>query len=307
MIMDSDSDKTSSYLIANFAVTNFFTKGEKEMKKLKALLSVFIVVVLLFSTNTLVFAYSAKDIPITSEEKIVKAYENVINYASTNNISLDLSLETFVEEFEASNFTNLTEYENTYYKIFEKPQTTVIPRFSGSSKWYYNTGTSLPKAANYSKYNLLDTVKKGDIIYESKGGFGITGHTMIVEGKYYSSKYKQYYIRVVEALNIGVARSVLDDSRVDEKNSHVLRVKGASDAIASNATDFCIGQLGKAYMIDFKKDTSPNEPDWYCSELVWAGYYNQGIDIETTGKYNEPGITPRDINNSSKVYTLKFK
>lgn len=277
------------------------------MKKLKTLLCLILVVVLLFSTNTLAFAYSAKGVSITSEEKIVKAYENVINYAAKNNIPLDLSLETFVEEFESSHVTDLTEYENTYYKIFENPQTIVAPRSSGSGKWYYNTGTLLPQAANYSKYNLLDTVKKGDIIYESKGGFGITGHTMIVEGKYYSSNYKQYYIRVVEALNVGVVRSVLDDSRVDQKDSHVLRVKGASDTIASNALDFCIGQLGKAYMIDFKKDTSPDEPDWYCSELVWSGYYKQGIDIETTGTYNEPGITPRDIYNSSKVYTVKFK
>jgi hypothetical protein len=277
------------------------------MKKLKTLLCLILVVVLLFNTNTLVFAYSAKGVSITSEEKIIKAYENVINYAAKNNIPLDLSLETFVEEFESSHVTDLTEYENTYYKIFENPQTIVAPRSSGSSKWYNNTGTLLPQAANYSKYNLLDTVKKGDIIYESKGGFGITGHTMIVEGKYYSSNYKQYYIRVVEALNEGVVRSVLDDSRVDQKDSHVLRVKGASDTIASNALDFCIGQLGKAYMIDFKKDTSPNEPDWYCSELVWSGYYKQGIDIETTGMYNEPGITPRDIYNSSKVYTVKFK
>lgn len=277
------------------------------MKKLKTLLCLILVVVMLFSTNILVFAYNEKDVSITSEERIVKAYENVINYAATNSIPLDLSLETFVEEFETSHVTDLTEYENTYYKIFKNPKTTVAPQFSGSSKWYYNTGTFLPQAANYSKYNLLDTVKKGDIIYESKGGFGITGHTMIVEGKYYSSNYKQYYIRVVEALNVGVVRSVLDDSRVDQKDSHVLRVKGAPDTIASNATDFCIGQLGKAYMIDFKKDTSPNEPDWYCSELVWSGYYRQGIDIETTGMYNEPGITPRDIYNSSKVYTVKFK
>lgn len=276
------------------------------MKKIKNILSFFLVVVLLFETNTLAFANSVKDDSISSKEKIVKAYENVIDYAYTNNIPLDLSIDTFIEEFESSNFTSLTEYENTYYKILVK-QPTIAPRSSGSNKWYYNTGTSLPQAANYSKYNLLSTLKKGDVIYESKGGFGITGHIAIVEGKYYSSTYKQYYIRVVEAISEGVVRSVLDDSRIDDRDSSVLRVVGASDIIASNAANFCVGQLGKSYMIDFKKDTSPNEPDWYCSELVWAGYYNQGIDIETTGMYNEPGITPRDINNSSKVYSINFR
>lgn len=277
------------------------------MKKIKVLLSIYIIMVLVFNTNTLVFAYSSADMTKTSEIEILRAYENVINYASQNNIPLDLSLETFIEEFKDSNATSLTEYENIYYKVFEQPEMTFSSRFGGSSEWYYNTGTTLPKAANYSKYRLLDKVKKGDIIYESKGGFGITGHTMIVEGKYYSSEYKQYYIRVVEALSIGVVRSVLDDSRVDEKNSIILRVRKANDTVTSNATNFCIAQLGKAYMIDFRKDRSLNEPDWYCSELVWAGYYNQGINIETRGKYNEPGITPRDIKNSSKVYRVNFK
>lgn len=257
--------------------------------------------------NTSVFAYSSADMAKTSESEILRAYENVINYAGRNNIPLDLSLETFIEEFKDSKATNLTEYENMYYKVFEQPEMTFSSRFGGASEWYYNTGTTLPKAANYSKYRLLAKVKKGDIIYESKGGFGITGHTMIVEGKYYSSEYRQYYIRVVEALSIGVVRSVLDDSRVDEKNSIILRVRKANDTVTSNATNFCISQLGKAYMIDFRKDRNLNEPDWYCSELVWAGYYNQGINIETKGKYNEPGITPRDIKNSSKVYSVNFK
>lgn len=277
------------------------------MKKIKVLLSIYIITVLLFNTNTSVFAYSSADMAKTSESEILRAYENVISYAGQNNIPLDLSLETFIEEFKDSKATNLIEYENMYYKVFEQPEMTFSSRFGGASEWYYNTGTTLPKAANYSKYRLLAKVKKGDIIYESKGGFGITGHTMIVEGKYYSSEYRQYYIRVVEALSIGVVRSVLDDSRVDEKNSIILRVRKANDTVTSNATNFCISQLGKAYMIDFRKDRSLNEPDWYCSELVWAGYYNQGINIETKGKYNEPGITPRDIKNSSKVYSVNFK
>lgn len=277
------------------------------MKKIKKFLILFLVVVLLFDVNTLAYAQSDKNASLTSSVNLAKVYEKILDYAYTNDIPLDLSLETFTEEFLSSNFTNLTEYENTYYKILEKRQTDIGIKSSGGSDWYYNTGTSLPQTANYAKYNLLNTVKKGDILYESKGGFGITGHIAIVEGKFYSSERQQYYIRVVEALTEGVVRSVLDDSRIDDKDSSILRVKGISDTIASTATNFCIGQLGKGYMIDFSKDTSPSETDWYCSELVWAGYYNQGIDIETTGFYNEPGITPRDINNSSKIINISFK
>jgi hypothetical protein len=282
-------------------------RWEYKMKRVKRLLAVLLTGILLFSTSTFVYAQSVNSEAVISEEKVEKAYQNVINYAYANAIPLDLSLDTFLEELKASNITDITEYENTYYKILTTRQTAILPNSSGGSKWYYNISTTLPRSANYSKYKLLDSVKKGDIIYESKGGFGITGHTAIVEGKYYSSTYQQYYIRVVEAITDGVVRSVLDDTRVDEKDTVVLRVKGATDSIIANAVNFCVGQLGKGYMIDFQKDTSPNELDWYCSELNWAGYYNQGIDIETTGFYNEPGITPRDINNSSKVSNVVFK
>ncbi len=277
------------------------------MKRVKGLLALLLTGVLLFSMSTFAYAKSVNSEAVISEEKLEKAYENVINYAYANAIPLDLSLDTFLEEFKASKTLDIAEYENTYYSILTTRQPAILPNSSGGSKWYYNTGTTLPHSANYSKYKLLDSVKKGDIIYESKGGFGITGHTAIVEGKYYSSTYQQYYIRVVEAITDGVVRSVLDDTRVDEKDTVVLRVKGATDSIIANAVNFCAGQLGKGYMIDFQKDTSASEPDWYCSELNWAGYYNQGIDIETTGLYNEPGITPRDINNSSKVANVVFK
>ncbi|MBQ9862641.1 MAG: hypothetical protein IJM28_01905, partial [Lachnospiraceae bacterium] len=63
--------------------------------------------------------------------------------------------------------------------------------------------------------------------------------------------------------------------------------------------------LGKKYSLDFAKDTSSSEKDWYCSELVWAAYKNQGIDIEVAGN-GEPGVTPRDLRNSSLTYTVSI-
>ena len=40
--------------------------------------------------------------------------------------------------------------------------------------------------------------------------------------------------------------------------------------------------------------------------MVWASYYRQDINIETTGKVNEPGITPRDIKRSAKTEEKSF-
>lgn len=250
----------------------------------------------------------AKDNLGSKDVHIVTAYKNLMEYAQENNIPMDMSYETFIQEYIKGNYSNVDEYVDVYHDILNKPDNkSMTLSSSGSSKWYYNTGTTLPRPADYSQYRLLDVVRKGDLIFEAKGGFGITAHIAIVEGIYYSSTHNQYYIRIIEAIDQGVVRSVLDDQRVNDKDVIILRVSGASNSQINNSVNFCTGQLGKAYKLDFAKDTSPNEKDWYCSELVWAAYYNQGINIETSALINEPGVTPRDIRNSNNTSVISFK
>lgn len=79
-----------------------------------------------------------------------------------------------------------------------------------------------------------------------------------------------------------------------------MHVTDASSDNIANAVAFCCNELGASYRLDFQKDTEAGQTDWYCSELVWAAYKSQGIDIEVSGN-GEPGITPRDIKNSSKT------
>ncbi|MCI6126048.1 MAG: YiiX/YebB-like N1pC/P60 family cysteine hydrolase [Clostridiaceae bacterium] len=235
------------------------------------------------------------------------AYKNVMSYAASNNIDLDMTYDDFL-----SNYTGqpVLSYEQSYYSVLVPPAVgnTRSSSSSGGSTYYYNTGFSCPSQATYSKYNLLDVVKKGDVIYEANGGGGITGHIAIVDGIYTKSDGSEY-IRLIEAISNdqgGVTRSILDDTRVDEKSVTILRVSGATSDIINEAVKFCRGEVGSSYSLDLAKDTSSNETDWYCSELVWAAYKNQGIDIEVGGLHGEPGITPHDIVGSSKTYTVSY-
>lgn len=242
---------------------------------------------MILSVNVVAFAKSdAKDI------SYYESYQKVLQAARDYDVPIDMSFEEYKEQY-TPEYGSYEQYAERYIELFEKDSS----RSSGGDKYYYDTGTSCPTEAAYNKYNLLNIVKKGDIIFEAAGGFGITGHIAIVEG-IYEREDGGHYIRLIEAGSFGVARSILDDTRYDEKEATILRVPSATESQKSAAVDFCISQLGKGYFIDFQKDTSPNEEDWYCSELVWAGYKNQGIDIEVTG-FNEPGVTPRDIRNSS--------
>lgn len=266
------------------------------MKKnrIKKFFSAILVLCMVVSGNTIAFASTDID-----NSDLYESYERVINTAEEYGVPIDLSFEEYAENYTPA-YGSYTNYANAYIGVFEQP--TDQPKSSGGDKYYYDTGTSCPAEATYDTYNLLDVVQKGDVIYEAAGGFGITGHIAIVEGIYSRSNGGKY-IRIVEAGSFGVARSILDDTRYDEKKVTVLRVSGASTANKNAAVAFCVSQLGKGYFIDFKKDTSADEKDWYCSELVWAGYKNQGIDIEVSS-LGEPGVTPRDILNSSLTYSV---
>jgi hypothetical protein len=151
--------------------------------------------------------------------------------------------------------------------------------FSGS---WFRTGTSLPYAVDYSNSDLLKYVRKGDILFEAVGFLGLTGHAVLVEGIFYDPTYNQEYIRVIEAIwPGGVSRSILSPERFIDREVEVYRIPSASEAVINGAVDFAISQLGKSFSVKVIKSPSSINTHWYCSELVWASYYNQGIGLAT--------------------------
>lgn len=240
----------------------------------------------------------------TSNNDLLNAYNHIMSYAESNGINLDTTYEDFISDYKGQ---SIQDYEQEFQQILVPSDLNMLS--SGNSTYYYNTGYSCPSQANYSKYNLLSVVKKGDIIYEDKGSFGITGHIAIVEGIYKRADGSKY-IRLIEAISNtygGVTRSILDDTRVDEKQVTILRVSSITTSMIDKAVAFCAGEVGSNYKLDVPaKDTSSAETDWYCSELVWAAYKNQGVDIEVGGSHGEPGVTPHDILASERTFTVPY-
>lgn len=247
---------------------------------------------------------------LEASEEERDAYQEVSAYLEQNQYE-EISLEKFLECYEDSGYSSVREYAHSIERTIEEESELYGSNSSGSSGyWFYDTGTTLPQEPDYSRYNLLKVVKKGDIVYDANGSFGITGHIAIVEGLYYSSKYSTYYIRVIEAIDVGVCRGILDDYRVDERKSSVYRVSSATSTNINDVVSFCAGQLGKPWKIHTGKHTSESSAYWYCSELVWAAYYSQGIDFESSTISDGPGIMPRDIvysNLTEQVAILYFK
>ena len=113
-------------------------------------------------------------------------------------------------------------------------------------------------------------LQPGDILYDIDANGGL-GHVGIFIGNG----------EVVEARREGVQKYGIETwDYPNRENVYILRVR-TSDEIRSRAVVFAKAQIGKAYDGNWRqKNSDPNSPSWYCSELVWAAYKNQGIDIE---------------------------
>lgn len=166
----------------------------------------------------------------------------------------------------------------------------------------------LAHAVDYSqKPELLKYLKKGDIIYESKGGGGFTGHTALIVDIAYDTNYNQEYVLVVEAVpNGGVCYGVLTPTRFNHQEDTIKRVKTATQAQINSAVDWACDQVGDAYSIDIVKDATQSNQNWYCSELVWAAFYWQGIYLDQDDNDENGGsiVTPAEINADSDLTTI---
>ena len=172
---------------------------------------------------------------------------------------------------------------------------------------WYDIGVSLPHPVDYSGSDLLTFLKPGDLIYEDQGGWGITHHSAIVEGVFYDITYSQYYVRILESgLEGGVTRGLMTPTRFEEKEVSIYRLTDASSTQISAAISFFISQLGKPYAISTTKNANPDNPNWYCSELVWASYYWQGIYLDDNDNSPVWPAEIRDYNNATLIMDYRY-
>jgi uncharacterized protein YycO len=148
-----------------------------------------------------------------------------------------------------------------------------------------------------NKKSGIADLKPGDILFQISQY--ITMHCIIF--KQYNSINKMY--EFIEAnSDHGVRRIFYSEN---ELNNTIIykkfaRVKNANTTQKQNALLFAESQIGKEFEWDFlfhNKNNIPNSSadpfsnTWYCTELVWAAYYNcnhspdekiygQGIDID---------------------------
>lgn len=250
--------------------------------------------------------------------EILDNYEALVTELEDNNLPVDICLEVFAEEYEKTGSFDITEYcetriaesENSQYTEFSN--TSATPQSSSSSggdKYYYRIDDGLKAKPDYQRYNIMQIAQRGDIIFDEEGSGGVFGHVAIVEGNYYSSEYDCYYVSLIESVAWKVSRGLIDAVRADERNSYLYKVYTATAEQKDLAVEFCERQLGEYWEINITHNYSESNSAWMCSQLVWAAYKNQGVDIELNGgPGGEIGVTPKDITiNSTMVTHVDFR
>ena len=182
-------------------------------------------------------------------------------------------------------------------------------------------------------------LEPGDIVFKHPEVFPdrfptIIAHTLLFVK--YIPRNDTYLL--IEASTHGVRyRYETKENLTSEFYGPFARVKVVNDTQKRNAIDFAKRQLGKKFQSEFlgldgdknydPTDASdPHANEWYCSELVWAAYYNcnnsfsdekpeeeyiygEGIDLDRNGWhkniFGHTLVRPKEILNNRK-YVKKF-
>ncbi|HIE43654.1 MAG TPA: hypothetical protein EYP78_02515, partial [Candidatus Omnitrophica bacterium] len=134
----------------------------------------------------------------------------------------------------------------------------------------------------------------------------------LTEGRYWT--HVGIYVghgKVVEALFPKVVYSNItewDPPATLRKNAvEILSISSANEGIRRNVADFAKRQVGKRYDLKWvQKKSDPNSLSWYCSELAWAAYINQGSEYDIEETSDNFVVMPKEIHDSPKTRRINL-
>ncbi len=153
------------------------------------------------------------------------------------------------------------------------------------------------------KLNELDLEKlqKGDIVLVSGSSF-----SKIIPGRW---THAMMYIgdgRIIESNQNGV---VINDAKsiYDSEKAAIFRVD-VSDEIKNEAVNFALKQEGKPYDVGWVTKQVHGE-SYYCSELAWASYKTQGIEIDEDPGWSWTytyGVAPTELADDDRTTRIAY-
>jgi uncharacterized protein YycO len=210
----------------------------------------------------------------------------------------------YMNEHEQESYTTIKDTLNETIKGIKISKNNIVKR---KSFWL---NPDITNTINKYDCKVPDCVKIGDILIMDMILFQKS--KFMIPGPY--NEHSALYIGYNKFIHAGGDENatvcIRDYYRFykSAKNLAFIRVTTANSTQTQAAVEFALKQLGKSFqsyssISDFPwfdiKYHKPNHPwfprasKWYCIELPWAAYYNQGIDIDSNGwRLNKPGYRP---------------
>lgn len=210
-------------------------------------------------------------------------------------------------------------------------ETIVLTSSDGDKDYSYVEDTDKQRVSDEFRYG----VKRGDIWYTPVGEdtpLGNTGHVGIVESVWKDYRTGYYNLTVIDSnQGKGVMENTVTPEEFFGRQSRILRVPNMTTGQIDQIIADCSRQIGHDYPgtrrdgwnffasmfkavpdCTAKKefDSAPSDATWYCSELVWAVYQKQGIDLDqdnTDEQIISKGycnVSPMEIFNSPNTETI---
>jgi uncharacterized protein YycO len=136
------------------------------------------------------------------------------------------------------------------------------------------------KNESISKYVVPPSIQVGDIVFME-----IDNYYCKIPGWDHCGIYvgNNEFIHASGYLNCVVKQNISFFEQFDDVEIVYGKVITSNEEQRINAINFAEGQIGKPYNARESKNPSFDSQAWYCSELVWAAYLNQEIDLDING------------------------
>lgn len=176
----------------------------------------------------------------------------------------------------------------------------------------------------YVIHKLPSYLQKGDIILmdlHEDNIWNIDGYSNDHAGLYMGQDFRDGSY-IIHASGYGVSYTTYDLYHYHFCNFTFFRVNNANESQRNKAIEWAVNHLGYKYQYFFPEslyrgmwefglkceDTTNTEVKtadrFYCMELVWAAYYNQGIDIDNNGWEEIYPKAPSQLGILSKIWDL---
>ena len=194
-----------------------------------------------------------------------------------------------------------------FYRVI--PVLIIVSAVALQGVWAFSSGGSGEEQSHFN-FSML---KPGDLIfcYNPSMDWLIPGHwTHVAIFVGYDSHGQGWIIEATTGLTGGP--SGVHYAKVQELDEYpeiaIGQVK-ASQAVINGAIAWIKTKIGDPYdyWIMFREIDNGK---YYCSELVWAGYYVQGIDLDSHPGFSWEylwGVAPQEIYQSSHVVIISHQ